>query len=91
VRSIENGFAVVRQTAKGTSMAVDGSGRVLARQGYFETADRLMLADVPTDRLPTPCAALGECLALAAMATALALALAVAGAIRGRRGRAPRT
>jgi apolipoprotein N-acyltransferase len=75
VRGLENGFSVVRQTNKGTSMAIDGSGRVLARQEYFETEDRLMLADVPTKRLPTLYALMGEWFAYAGMALALALVI----------------
>jgi apolipoprotein N-acyltransferase len=75
LRALENGFSVVRQTNKGTSMAIDGTGRVLARQEYFETGDRLMLADVPTRRVPAPDAALGEWFAHAGMALALALVL----------------
>jgi apolipoprotein N-acyltransferase len=73
MRGLENGFSVVRQTNEGTSMAIDGTGRVLARQEYFETSDRLMLADVPTQRLPTPYALLGEWFAYAAIVLALAL------------------
>jgi apolipoprotein N-acyltransferase len=75
MRGLENGFSVVRQTNKGTSLAMDGSGRVLARQEYFETADRLMIADVPTKRIPTVYAALGEWFAYASMALAAGLAL----------------
>jgi apolipoprotein N-acyltransferase len=80
---LENGFSVVRQTNKGTSMAIDGSGRALARQEYFETADRLMLVDVPTRRVASLYAALGEWFAYAGMA--LALALVVWGISAGRR------
>jgi apolipoprotein N-acyltransferase len=72
-RGIENGVSVVRQTNEGTSMAVDGAGRVLARQEFFETADRLMLEDVPTRRLPTLYARLGEWFPWAGAALALAL------------------
>ncbi len=82
LRGLENGFSIVRQTNSGTSMAMDGSGRVLARQEYFETADRLMLADVPTRRLPTLYAALGDWFPYAGMA--LALALVLWGIVRGR-------
>ena len=83
MRGLENGFSVVRQTNAGTSMAIDGSGRVLARQEYFETADRLMLVDVPTRRVASLYAALGEWFAYAGMA--LALALVVWGIAAGRR------
>jgi apolipoprotein N-acyltransferase len=81
MRGLENGFSIVRQTNKGTSMAIDGSGRVLARQEFFETSDRLMIADVPTRRLPTLYAVLGEWFAYAGMS--LALALVAWGIVRG--------
>ena len=73
LRGVENGFSVVRQTNEGTSMAVDGAGRILARQEFFETADRLMLADVPTRRVPTLYAAVGEWFPWAGTALALGL------------------
>ncbi len=86
MRGLENGFSVVRQTNDGTSMAVDGSGRVLARQEFFETGDRLMLSDVPTRRVPSLYAIIGESFAWAGMA--LALALILWGSLSGVRGRA---
>jgi len=70
-RGIENGFSVVRQTNEGTSMAVDGAGRVLARQEFFETPDRLMLADVPTRRMPTLYSRVGEWFPYAGIGLAL--------------------
>jgi len=84
LRGIENGFSVVRQTNQGTSMAMDGAGHLLARQEFFETNDRLMIADVPTRRVLTPYAVLGEWFAYTGMA--LALALVVWGVVRRRRG-----
>ena len=85
LRGIENGFAVVRQTNEGTSMAMDASGRVLARQEFFETADRLMLSDVPTRRLPTLYAVVGEWWTWAGVV--LAIALVVTASLRGRERR----
>ncbi|HEY9595727.1 MAG TPA: nitrilase-related carbon-nitrogen hydrolase [Spirochaetia bacterium] len=73
MRGIENGFSVVRQTNEGTSLAIDGSGRVVARQEFFETKDRLMLADVPTRRVPTVASALGDLFAYAGILVGLAL------------------
>jgi apolipoprotein N-acyltransferase len=75
MRGLENGFSVVRQTNDGTSMAIDGSGRVLARQEFYETGDRLMLSDVPTRRVPALYPLIGESFAYAGMALALALML----------------
>jgi len=88
LRGVENGFSVVRQTNEGTSMATDGTGRVLARQEFFETRDRLMLTDVPTRRVPTLYSLVGEGFAYAGIVLAGAL---IAWAIirRRRRHRAP--
>ena len=88
LRGIENGFSVVRMTNQGTSMAMDASGRVLARQEFFETSDRLMLADVPTARLPTLYAVLGEWFPWTVIA--LAVVLVVLGALSGRLSRQAR-
>ena len=46
-RGIENGFAVVRPTNKGLSIATDCQGRVLAAVDFFATADPRMVAHVP--------------------------------------------
>jgi len=73
LRGVENGFSVVRQTNEGTSMAIDGTGRVLARQEFFETGDRLMLSDVPTRRVPTLYSLTGELFAYAGIVLALVL------------------
>ena len=85
MRGLENGFSVVRQTNDGTSMAIDGSGRVLARQEFFETSDRLMLADVPTRRVPALYPLIGESFSYAGMV--LALALILWGSLSGARTR----
>jgi apolipoprotein N-acyltransferase len=84
LRGIENGFSVIRQTNEGSSMAIDGAGHLLARQEFFETPDRLMLSDVPTRRIPTVYAALGEWFAYAGIL--LAAVLAAWGIVRGKRG-----
>jgi apolipoprotein N-acyltransferase len=86
LRGLENGFSVVRQTNQGTSMAIDGAGHPLARQEFFETKDRLMLSDVPTRRVPTVYAALGEWFAYVGIL--LAVALVAWGIARGKRGAA---
>jgi apolipoprotein N-acyltransferase len=73
LRGIENGFSVIRQTNEGSSMAIDGAGHVRARQEFFETPDRLMLSDVPTRRVLTLYAVLGEWFAYAGILLAAAL------------------
>lgn len=74
-RAVEGGFSVVRQVNAGASMATDWAGRVLARQDFFTTADRLMIADVPTRGVRTLYGLVGD--AFAWLASALALALFV--------------
>jgi apolipoprotein N-acyltransferase len=53
-RGIENGFAVVRPTNKGLSIAADCQGRTLA------AADHRIVAQVPTLGAPTFYAAIGD-------------------------------
>jgi apolipoprotein N-acyltransferase len=60
--------------------------RVLARQDFYATSDRLMLADVPTQRVPTIYRVFGEWFAYAGMA--LALFLCVWGIVAGRKKKA---
>jgi len=72
-RALENGFSMVRQTNEGTSMAVDGVGHILSRQEFFETSDPVMFADVPTRRVPTVYAALGDWFAYVGISLALGL------------------
>ncbi|NOZ51349.1 MAG: hypothetical protein GXP37_15095 [Chloroflexi bacterium] len=59
-RAVEDGFSVIRQVNKGTSMAVDYQGRLLAYQDFFTTPDRLMLVDVPTQGVRTLYGMLGD-------------------------------
>lgn len=72
-RAVENGFSMVRQVSSGASMAVDGTGRVLARQDFFTTADRVMIVDVPTRRAWTLYGLVGDLVAWLACALAIAL------------------
>ena len=60
LRGIENGFSVMRQTNKGTSMAIDYQGRVLAYQDFFTTPHRTIVADVPTKGVKTVYGAIGD-------------------------------
>lgn len=46
-RAVENGFSMVSQVNEGISMAVDYRGTILARQDFFTTSDKTMIADVP--------------------------------------------
>jgi len=64
---------VVRQVNKGTSVAADHRGTVLARQDYFMTEDRLMFADVPIEGTRTLYGCLGDWFAWTSIALFLAL------------------
>ena len=68
LRGIEGGYSVIRQVNEGTSVASDHRGVVLARQDYFMTEDRLMLADVPIQGSRTLYGYLGDWFAWASMA-----------------------
>ena len=59
-RAVENGVSLVRPTAGGTSIATDPYGRILASMNHLTAADRVMVAQVPTHRVPTVYAALGD-------------------------------
>ena len=85
IRGIEGGYSVIRQVNEGTSMAADARGTVVARQDYFMTADRLMLADVPIPGTRTLYSHLGDWFAWTSIALLVLLAgLAV---YRGSRNR----
>ncbi len=58
--AIENGMSVVRQTDGGLSMAVDAYGRVLAQTDFFDSTDRTMVAQVPTEDVATLYTAFGR-------------------------------
>lgn len=88
LRGIEEGFAVVRQTRTGMSMAVDGLGSVLAREDYYASSDHGMVAEVPLRPPGTPYSRLGDAFAwLCVAGAAVLLALA---AVRRRAPSAPR-
>jgi len=60
VRAIEAGLSVVRSVRWAASAAFDPMGRVRAWMSVDEANDRVMLAEVPTTRVPTIYAATGD-------------------------------
>jgi apolipoprotein N-acyltransferase len=52
-RAVENGFALIRQTDNGLSLATDEYGRVLAQMDHFAATDRTLVAQVPTQPVRT--------------------------------------
>jgi apolipoprotein N-acyltransferase len=82
-RAIENGFPVVRSTSNGLSIIADPRGSVLAAVNSFDQPGVPALADVPTSRIGTPYAVVGDSFAIASIITGLALlVLAAVSAIR---------
>lgn len=74
-RGIENGCAVVRQTNKGLSAAADAQGRVLASSDFFDTADHVMMAQVPTHGVRTLYSRIGDLFAWLCCGALIALAV----------------
>jgi apolipoprotein N-acyltransferase len=72
-RAIENGFALVRPTGSGLSMAVDYEGHVLSASDYFATADQVMVAYVPMHGVHTIYATIGDLFAWLCIIGLLAL------------------
>ncbi len=60
LRALENGFSSVRQAVKGSSMAIDYQGNVLAYQDYFTVDNATMISDVPTKGVKTVYGYLGD-------------------------------
>lgn len=59
-RGIENGFSVIRQVNKGTSMAIDYLGRVIVYQDFFTTSNWTIVVDVPREGVETIYGRLGD-------------------------------
>lgn len=81
VRAIEGGFSVVRPVRWATSGAFDAFGRQRAAMSHFEENDRIMMATVPTRRMPTLYASIGDSVAL--LYVGVVVGAAVAGLRRG--------
>jgi apolipoprotein N-acyltransferase len=59
-RSIEQGFNLIRQTAGGLSAAYDYQGRRLAAMDHYQTAEYVMVSEVPMRGVRTIYARLGD-------------------------------
>ncbi len=60
IRGVENGVNVVRHVNTGCSYAIDYLGNIIAYQDHFDTVDRIMYSDVPTERAFTLYVVLGD-------------------------------
>jgi apolipoprotein N-acyltransferase len=59
-RGLENGVSIVRHSNYGTACAIDYLGNVVAYQDFFDTKERLMLADLQTKGTFTLYSVLGD-------------------------------
>lgn len=77
-RAIEQGFALVRPANHGLSIAVDPLGRIVAQMDHFATEDRVLVANVPVQLVPTLYTTIGDAFAwlcVAGLAVTLGLAI----------------
>jgi apolipoprotein N-acyltransferase len=72
-RAIENGMSMLRANYHGLSSALDYHGRVLAQMNHFVTDERVMIADLPTEGLPTVYSRIGDLFAWLSIAAFVAL------------------
>ncbi|MFY0576412.1 nitrilase-related carbon-nitrogen hydrolase [Cystobacter fuscus] len=59
-RAVEQGFSMLRQANQGTSVAVDGYGRVYGEMDHFTAEERVLRAGLPVGRVPTLYARIGD-------------------------------
>lgn len=85
-RAIENGFSILKPTGRGLSIAADYCGRVIAKQNYFTTQKRVMLADLPMKPVFTIYSVIGNAFAWLCIVGLVVLA---AMAVRTRRQDSP--
>ncbi len=83
IRGIEGGFSVLRPVRWATSGAFDAYGRSRASLSHFEANDRILLATLPVERVPTLYVRTGDWLpVLALLFVLLAVARVWHGALR---------
>jgi apolipoprotein N-acyltransferase len=79
-RAIENGFNLVLHASDGLSLATDYQGRVYGRMDRYQSADHVMVAQVPTRGVATLYARIGYLFPVICFMALLGLAL---GSLRG--------
>jgi apolipoprotein N-acyltransferase len=73
-RAVENGFALVRETREGTSVAIDAHGRTVAQDAPPQ-GDGVLSASLPTRGSTTLYSGIGDAFAWTCLAACLALLL----------------
>ena len=59
-RAVEQGHSIIRSTRYGLSAAITPYGDMVAKQSSFDRNDKIMLANLPTDRVGTIYSFLGD-------------------------------
>ena len=72
-RAIEQGFNLVRQTSGGLSAAYDYQGRLLSVMDHYETADHVMVSQIPVKGVRTVYSRFGDWFAWLCAATLIGL------------------
>ncbi len=62
-RGIENGYSILKPTGEGLSIAADHCGRVIAKQDYATSHERIMLVDMPVKSVFTIYSLIGDAFA----------------------------
>jgi apolipoprotein N-acyltransferase len=62
MRTIENGFSLVRPTQEGITIAVDYNGNILSQMDSADPGDGIMYADIPTQGVDTLYTQIGDIL-----------------------------
>ena len=60
LRTIENGFSMVRCTGRGLSIATDYLGKTLCELDYYKTKEQIMISDIPIKGAKTIYAKMGD-------------------------------
>jgi apolipoprotein N-acyltransferase len=71
--AIENGYSLIRNAYHGVSIAVDYHGKMLSTLDNFTTDERVMIADLPTQGIPTLYSRIGDLFAWLCVAGFLGL------------------
>lgn len=59
-RAIEQGYSLLRSTRFGLSAAINPMGEIIAQQSSFDIHNKIMFAEIPTQRVATLYSAIGD-------------------------------
>ncbi len=82
VRAIENGFALLRPASGGVSIACDQVGRILAKRDFYDSGEKILVANIPVRQTRTLYTQIGD---VVPWTCVVFLALLIAGLLWRRR------